>query len=107
MPLAEKSFDLAKSSLIQSMRTERITKSDILFSYEKAKKIGLDYDIRKDIFEVLPKLTFDDIKAFQAAYVKGKAQTTLVLGNEKLLDFKVLKKYGKVKKLKLKSIFGY
>jgi predicted Zn-dependent peptidase len=107
MPLAEKSFDLAKSSLIQSMRTERITKSDILFSYEKAKKIGLDYDIRKDIFNVLPKLTFEDIKAFQAAYVKGKPQTTLVLGNEKLLDFKVLKKYGKVKKLKLKSIFGY
>jgi predicted Zn-dependent peptidase len=107
MPVSEKSFDLAKSSLIQSMRTERITKSDILFNYENAQKLGLDYDIRQNIWEAIPKLTFDDVKKFQEQYVKGKAQTTLVIGNKKLLDFKVLGKYGKVKKMKLEEIFGY
>jgi predicted Zn-dependent peptidase len=107
MPVSEKSFDLAKSSLIQSMRSERITKSDLLFSWESAQKLGLDYDIRKDIFDILPKLTFDDVKKFQEQYVKGKNQTILVLGNKDLLDFKVLKSYGKVKKLSLETIFGY
>jgi predicted Zn-dependent peptidase len=107
MPIAEKAFDLAKSSLIQSMRSERITKSDLLFSYENAQKLGLDYDIRKNIFEALPKLTFDDVKKFQEQYVKGKTQTILVLGNKDLIDFKMLKTYGKVKKLNLETIFGY
>ncbi len=107
MPVSEKSFDLAKSSLIQSMRSERITKSDVLFNYENAQKLGLDYDIRKNIFDALPKLTFDDVKKFQETYVKGKPQTILVLGNKDLIDFKMLKTYGKVKKLNLETIFGY
>jgi len=107
MPDAEKSFDLAKSSILQSMRTERVTKSDILFNYESAKRLGLDYDIRQDIYKQIPELKFADVKAFQEKYVKGKPQVILVLGPEKSLDFKMLKKYGKVKKLKLKEVFGY
>lgn len=107
MPEAEKSFDLAKSSIIQAMRTERITKSDILFNFESAKRLGLDYDIRQDIFKQVPNLTFADVKKFQDSYVKNKPQIILVLGPEKSIDFKMLKKYGKVKKLKLKEIFGY
>jgi len=107
MPEAEKSFELAKNSIIQSMRTERITKSDILFDYESAKRLGVDYDLRQDIFKQVPDLAFNDVKAFQEKYVKDKPQVILVLGPEKSIDFKMLKKYGKVKKLKLKEIFGY
>jgi predicted Zn-dependent peptidase len=107
MPSSEKAFELAKSSFLQSMRSERITKADILFSYESAEKLGLDYDIRKTIWETLPKLTFDDVKKFQEEYIKGKKQSILILGDEKLLDFKMLKKYGKVKKMKLEQVFGY
>ena len=107
MPVSDKSFDLAKSSYIQSMRSERITKSDILFSYEAAEKLGLDYDIRKKIWDELPKLNFEDVKKFQEQYVKDQKQTMLILGDEAALDFKMLKKFGKVKKLKLEDIFGY
>lgn len=107
MPEAEKSFELAKNSIIQAMRTERITQSDILFNYETARRLGQDKDIRREIFKVIPDLKFNDIKQFQEAYIKGKPQTILVLGPSKSLDFKMLKSYGKVKKLKLKDIFGY
>lgn len=107
MPVSDKAFELAKSSFIQSMRSERITKADILFNYENAQKLGLDYDIRKDIFEQLPKLSFDDVKKFQETYVKGKNQSILVLGNKDLIDFKMLKTFGKIKKLSLEDIFGY
>lgn len=107
MPVSEKSFDLAKNSIIQSMRTERITKSDILFSYEAAKKLGIDYDIRSSIFKQIPELSFADIKTFQEKYIKGKPQVILVLGDKKLIDSKMLKKYGKIKKLSLTEIFGY
>ena len=107
IPESEESFNLAKNSIIQKLRTERITKSDVLFQYESAKKLGLDYDIRKDVFEKMPSFTYADVKAFQEKYIKNQNKTILILGDEKSIDFKILKKYGKVKKLKLKDIFGY
>lgn len=107
MPLSQKAFDLAKSSWIQSTRSERITKADILFNYESARKLGLSSDIRKNIFETFPGLSFEDVQRFQQQYIKDKSQTILVLGNAQLIDFKMLKKFGKVKKLKLEDIFGY
>ncbi len=107
MPASEKSFNLAKDGIIQKMRTDRITKSDILWRYESAKKLGLDYDIRKDIYIKVPTLAFVDVKAFADKNIAGKKHTYLVLGDKKETNFKVLKKYGKVKYLKLEDIFGY
>ncbi|MFZ4399168.1 MAG: M16 family metallopeptidase [Bacteroidales bacterium] len=107
MPESEKAFKLAKESIIQKMRTERITKSDILWQYESAKKLGVDYDIRSDVFTKVPGLTFNDVKAFADKYIKGKKHTYLVLGDKKETNFKVLKDYGKLKTLTLEEIFGY
>ncbi|HSH64548.1 MAG TPA: insulinase family protein, partial [Bacteroidia bacterium] len=50
MPESETAFAASKDAIIQGIRSERITKTDILFNYENAKKLGLDYDIRKDVY---------------------------------------------------------
>ena len=107
MPESEKAFTLAKSGIIQKMRTDRITKSDILWQYESAKKLGVDYDLRKDVYVKVPNMTFNDVKAFHTNYIKDKKHSYLVLGDKKEIDFKMLKKYGKVKYLKMEDIFGY
>lgn len=107
MPESENNFKAAKESILQSIRTERITKTRILFSYENAKKLGLDYDIRKDIFNNVPKMTFTDIKNFEEQHLKNKQYTVLVLGKKDGLDLKTLEKYGKITVLSLEDIFGY
>jgi len=107
MPEAESSFELAKKTLVTQMRTDRITKADVLMNYEAARKLGITYDIRKDVYDNVPKLTFADIKAFEEKNLKDKPHTILVVGDKKLLDFKLLKKYGKIKYLTLEDIFGY
>jgi len=107
MPEAEKNFNAAKEAVIKNIRTERITKDDILFSYESARKLGLGTDIRKDIFEKIPTMTFADLKAFQEKYLKNKNFTILILGNKKDLDIKTLEKYGKITYLNLEEVFGY
>lgn len=107
MPKAEKKLDAAKKAGVESLRTERITKKDILFSYERAKKFGRDYDIRKDLYSKLPNLTMNDVAAFQQANLKDKKFTILVLGKKDNLDIAALEKYGKVKYLSLEDIFGY
>ncbi|MFA5781090.1 MAG: insulinase family protein [Bacteroidales bacterium] len=107
MPESEKSFDAAKEAIIQKIRTERITKENILFNYMSAKRLELTYDIRKDVFEKVPSMKFSDLLAFQKKYLKDKKYTILVLGKKKDMDIKTLEKYGKIKYLKLDEVFGY
>ncbi|MEI8203042.1 MAG: insulinase family protein [Bacteroidota bacterium] len=107
MPESPSNFDIAKTSIINQIRSERITKSDILFTYDYNLKLGIDYDLRKDVFNEVPKMTVADLKGFQEKYIKGKNYTTLVVGKKKDLDMKTLEKYGGVKFLTLEEIFGY
>ncbi len=107
MPRSEKSFEIAKESMIQSLRTERTTRSDIFFAYQRAQKLGLEEDIRELIFKMAKNYTLDDLQKYQAQHLKDKTHTILVLGNSKDLSMKVLKKFGKLKKLKIEDVFGY
>lgn len=107
MPVAEANLQIAKNAIRNSIATERITKSDILFSYERAKRLGLDYDLRRDVYEQTPNMSFTDLQKFQQARVKGQNQTILVIGSKDRLNFKELARYGQLQQLSLKEIFGY
>ncbi len=107
MPVSQNSFANAQESIRNSMATDRIIKSSKLFAYEKAKKLGLDYDIRKDIYEFNDKATIEDIKAFHSTYLKGQKKALLVIGKKDNIDIKALGKYGAVKELTLEEVFGY
>lgn len=107
MPESDKAFDASKQAILQKIRSERITKASVIFNYLASKKLGLDYDIRRDVYQKVPSMTFADMKAFQQKYLKDKNYSILVLGNKKDLDIPTLEKYGKVTFLKLEDIFGY
>jgi len=107
MPESERAFNLAKDALTTRMRTERTTKSGVLWSYLYAKDLGRDTDGRKELFEKAQTLTLDEIKTLQKEWVKGRKYTFCVLGDEKELDLKSLAEYGPIKKLTKEEIFGY
>lgn len=107
IPHAEILFEGSKKAVLQKIRTERITKAAVLFNYEKAKKLGLDVDIRSTIYNEIADLTFSDLEAFSKQYVSNKNNTIMVLGDKSSLDMDILKQYGKVEFLSLKDIFGY
>ncbi|WP_236668916.1 M16 family metallopeptidase [Hymenobacter rubidus] len=107
MPVADANLEIAKNAIRNSISTERITKGNILMSYERAKRLGLDYDIRRDVYASTQKMTFDELKKFQQAKIKGQNQVILVIGSKDRLNFKELAKYGQVQQLTLKEIFGY
>lgn len=107
IPKSDISFGAAKEAILQNIRTERINKADILFDYINAEKFGLKTDIRKDIYARVATMTYDDIKKFQDEKIKNKPASILVLGKKDLLDIKTLEKYGTVKYLTLKDVFGY
>jgi predicted Zn-dependent peptidase len=107
MPESPTSFSSAKNSVLQKIQTDRVTKTDILFNYLNSKKLGLEYDIRKDIYTEVPLLTIGKIKEFHDRYVSGLNYNIMVLGDRDKLDMNVLNQYGEVKFLTLDEIFGY
>jgi predicted Zn-dependent peptidase len=107
MPESEKAMNSSKEAIINKIRTERITKGQVLTNYLNAQKFGLTYDIRKDVYEKVPSMTFSDLRSFQQKYIKDKQFNILVLGNKDLLDLKILEQYGHVKSLELSDVFGY
>ena len=107
MPEAEKNFETARNGLLNKIRTERITKTSLIGNYLDARKMGYKNDIRKDVFEQAPKVTFADLKKFDETYMKNKNFNIMVLGNVEKLDKKVLESYGPITPLTLEDVFGY
>ena len=106
-PRSENGFEVAQKSLMSQLESERITKTNILFNYETAKRRGVDHDLRKDVYEGIQNMTIEDVANFQKQYIKGKPFNVVLVGDRKKLSFKDLQKYGEVKELTLDELFGY
>jgi len=107
MPEAESNMNNAKEAIEQKIRTERLTKSNILAEYEKAYKLGLKHDIRKNLYDSVENFDMNSLKKFHNSHVSGKTRVIMVLGSKENLDFNMLKQYGEIKHLTLKDVFGY
>ena len=107
MPVSELNFDLAKTSLVAQYRTDRTRKMSIIYYYLNCEEKGLKAPLDRTNYNLIQKMTLNDVKNFNANYIKGQKRVVVVLGNENEVDFKGLEKYGKITKLTLEEIFGY
>jgi predicted Zn-dependent peptidase len=107
MPVSDVTFGISKNMVLNRIRTERITRMNVIWNFLKAEKMGLTTDLRKSVFDKVSAMTLPDVIAFNADYIKDKPKTYLILGNEKEIDQAVIGGFGIVKKLTLEEIFGY
>ncbi len=107
MPRAELSFNMAKESIIKQINSERIIKAQVFWTYLSNLDRGINYDIRKDVYDQVQTMTLDDLNMFFDQHIKGKAYTYLVLGNKNELKLDKLSKIGPVRELTLEEIFNY
>lgn len=107
MPVSQNAFDIAKESIISNIRTQRTVKASVLWSYINAQKLGLDYDIEKDVFEKVQTMTLDDVVKFQQENIKDRNYTVGILGRDSDFDMEALSEFGTIKKVTTEEIFGY
>jgi predicted Zn-dependent peptidase len=107
IPRSDKLFETSRQSLKQDIQTERITQDDIIFTYLAAKKLGLDEDYRKKVYESIDGITFEDVKKFHDENLANKPYTYSIVAADKRVNMTELKKYGNVKIVTLEDIFGY
>ncbi|ALR30170.1 peptidase M16 [Chryseobacterium sp. IHB B 17019] len=107
LPQSQQLFETAKNGLKKSIAAERITQDGIIFTYLRSQKLGNNSDIRKNIYEQSPKLTFADINNFHDKEMKGKNFTYCLVASQDKVKEADMQKLGEVKKLSLTEIFGY
>jgi predicted Zn-dependent peptidase len=107
MPESDAAFAVAKDALDGRLRTQRTTGSDVLWAYRSCRRMGLDEPLDRKVFEALPSITLDDVKAAQEQWVKDRKYTYAILGDIKNLDVEFLKTLGPVKEVSLEEVFGY
>jgi predicted Zn-dependent peptidase len=107
MPDFEHLWTSSKEAVMKGIASTRIIREGILFNYENARRLGIDYDTRKLVYDNVPKLTFGDVEKFHKEKIAKQPYTILVMGNKKDIDMKALEKYGKVTFLTMQDIFGY
>lgn len=107
LPESPDLFASAKNGIMQKIASERLTRSEVLFNYEDARRLGLEEDVRKEIFRRVPAMGLDDVQAFHRKHFGNRNHVMLVLGDTARLDMQTLRKYGEVRELKLEELFGY
>jgi predicted Zn-dependent peptidase len=107
LPASDQNFQLARTSEKKDLETQRFTEDGIVFAYLEAKRLGLDYDQRKEEYTQLDTLTLGDVESFHDQELASKAYTYCVVASEKKIKLDDLKKVGEVKVLSLEEIFGY
>jgi predicted Zn-dependent peptidase len=96
-----------KESIRQNIASERVTQDAIIFSYLAARRLGLNTDIRKNVYDTVNSLSFEDIRKFHDEELAHKPYTYCVLGSASKINMDDLKKIGDLKEVSLEEIFGY
>lgn len=107
MPEVPQQFEGARASVIKTLESDWTTRSDIYWAYDRAKKRGLNYDVRKVIYEKAKTSTIADVHQFFNEHIKGKKYNYVVIGKKEDLNLDALKEIGPVQVLELKDVFGY
>ncbi|MCK8520343.1 insulinase family protein [Aquimarina sp. D1M17] len=107
MPEAEKQFNQAKEATLKKIAAQRITKSNIFWTYEGLKKRGIDNDNREAMYNAIKDMSLADLKTFFNENIKGETYNVLVIGNKKDVDMKALSKLGEVQEMDIDFLFNY
>ena len=107
MPESEAAFKLAKEGIISRLRTDRIIKDNILWSYIYAQDMGMNVDKRIKQYNDVQKMTLQDVIGFQKKWMKDRTYTYCILGDKKELDMEALKTIAPIEELTQEEIFGY
>ena len=107
MPLAQANFDLAKQSLLSSMRTQRISKQNIISSFLNDRRFERANNNLQQLYTSLQGINLEQIRQFSKEKFQKRGRVYVILGSKEQIDMEALKKFGKVKELTLEEIFGY
>ena len=103
----QQSLEISKRAIQNTIATERIVRTNLFFRWLSYQDLGIDHDIRKDIYDMMETATMEELNAFFDTHIKDIPYAYLVVGNVNDMDMDVLKSLGEMRQVTLEEIFGY
>ncbi|MFY1045136.1 M16 family metallopeptidase [Chryseobacterium sp. GP-SGM7] len=100
-------FENSKGSALKQIASSRINRTNIFYNQLSLKKLGVDYDIRKDIYAEIQTLTLPQLTSFYNSEIKPLKYNTAIIGKRENLNMESINKMGEFKEVTLEEIFGY
>jgi predicted Zn-dependent peptidase len=107
MPVSGPQIEHARQSVLKQIAAGRIAPGDLYWTWRSNLNRGIKGDLRQLVYEHINAAKADDLVAYQKKHIKGRQYTWLVLGERDRIDFKYLRKLGKIEELTLEQVFGY
>lgn len=106
LPEVNIQFENAKNAALKQIASTRINRTTIFFNTLRLKKIGISHDFRKDIYQQIQSLKFEDVKQFYQTEIKPVHFNTAIIGKKENLNMEAVNQMGAFKELTLKDVFG-
>ena len=100
-------FEESRISSLKQIESSRSTKDRIFWKYRSLEDRGLNYDISKNVYEDLGKMTMADMTRYFDSNVAGRKYVYCVIGKKSEMDMAVLNSLGTVQELSLEEVFGF
>jgi len=107
LPQIPAQFENSKGSALKQIASNRINRTNIFFNQLALKKLGVDYDIRKDVYAEIQGLTLPQLTSFYDTEIKPLKYNTAIIGKKENLNMESINKMGEFKEVSLEEIFGY
>ncbi|MCE3075706.1 M16 family metallopeptidase [Chryseobacterium gwangjuense] len=107
LPEVPSQFENARNAALKQIASTRITRTNIFFNTLRLKKLNIHYDFRKDIYQQIQSLRFDDLKQFYDTDIKPIHFNTAIIGKKENLNMEAVNQMGTFKEVSLKDIFGH
>lgn len=107
LPEVPAQFENARNAALKQIASARITRTNIFFNTLRLKKLNIFHDFRKDIYQQIESLTFEDVKEFYNNYIKSVQFNTAIIGKKENLNMDAVTQMGTFKEVTLKDIFGH
>jgi predicted Zn-dependent peptidase len=100
-------FQNSKESTLKQIASDRIVRDNIFWQYYSNKKLGIDYDYRKNILEAVKTRTIEQFEQEFSKLVSNKKFTTVLMGDKSMMNLDQIKEFGEIEEINTQQIFGY
>jgi predicted Zn-dependent peptidase len=107
LPEVPAQFENARNAALKQIASARITRTNIFFNTLRLRKLNISHDFRKDIYQQIESLTFEDVKEFYNNYIKSVQFNTALIGKKENLNMNAVTQMGTFNEVTLKDIFGH
>lgn len=107
LPQISAQFLNARNSALKQISAGRINRTNIFFSYLNLQKLGVNHDLRKDIYTEIENLSLADLTDFYNFNLKPLKYNSAIIGKKENLDIAEIEKMGNFHEVSLTQIFGY